>query len=208
MNDIAEIIARLADEHNNAVCELDYTSPYELLVAVILSAQCTDKRVNLVTPKLFEKYNNPYAMADINESDLIPYIRTCGFYNNKASAIIQCARSIVENFDGQVPSNINDLMTLRGVGRKTANVVYSVAFGGQAIAVDTHVFRVSNRLGIASSTNVLEVERQLMAVVPEEEWSRFHHLLIHHGRYTCMARKPNCESCSVSSMCKTYNNMI
>ncbi len=203
--DIEVLIDRLACEHSNAVCELDYTTPFELLVAVILSAQCTDKRVNIVTPKLFECYNTPYAIADISVGELIPFIRTCGFYNNKAVAIIECARSIVENFDGVVPDNVDDLMTLRGVGRKTANVVYSVAFGGQAIAVDTHVFRVSNRIGIASSTKVLEVEKQLMLAVPPNEWSRFHHLLIHHGRYTCTARRPNCENCSVADMCKTYN---
>ncbi len=206
-NDILLIIERLSSEHADAVCELDYTTPYELLVAVILSAQCTDKRVNLVTPKLFKDYNNPYTMANISVSDLIPYIRTCGFFNNKATAIVECARSIVDDFDGQVPNNIDDLMSLRGVGRKTANVVYSVAFGGQAIAVDTHVFRVSNRLGIANSTKVLEVEKQLMQVVPHSEWTRFHHLLIHHGRYTCTARKPNCDNCSVVDLCLANKTM-
>ena len=206
-NDILLIIDRLSNEHAEAVCELDYTTPYELLVAVMLSAQCTDKRVNLVTPKLFLDYNNPYMMANITADDLIPYIRSCGFFNNKAAAIIDCARSIVENFDGQVPDNIDDLMSLSGVGRKTANVVYSVAFGGQAIAVDTHVFRVSNRLGIAKSSKVLEVEKQLMEVVPHSEWTRFHHLLIHHGRYTCHARKPNCDNCSVCDLCRANGNI-
>jgi len=202
---IQTLIARLSAEHPNPICELDYNSPFELLVAVILSAQCTDKRVNLVTPKLFAECNTPIAIAMMTESELIPYIRTCGFYNNKSRAIIESARSIVEDYDGLVPSTIAELMTLTGVGRKTANVIYSVAFGGQAIAVDTHVFRVSNRIGLAHSSNVLEVERQLNLIIPESEWTKMHHLLIHHGRYTCKSRNPQCMDCSIADMCDHFN---
>lgn len=205
IDNIDLLIKRLEAEQPNAVCELNFNTPYELLVAVILSAQCTDKRVNSVTKVLFEKYNTPEQFASLSVEELIPYIHSCGFYNNKAKSIISSARSIMDDFDGKVPDNIDDLMKLAGVGRKTANVVYAVAFGGQAIAVDTHVFRVSNRIGLAKADNVLDTEKQLMEAIPRDEWSKVHHLLIHHGRYMCTARAPKCNDCMISDMCETFN---
>lgn len=181
--------------HPTAECELTYGTPYELLVSVILSAQCTDKRVNEVTPALFAWCNTPEAMAQKTEEELIPYIRTCGFFNNKARNIIACSRSLVARFGGVVPSTVEELVTLEGVGRKTANVVYAVAFGGEAIPVDTHVFRLAHRLGLSEANTPEGVERDLNRLVPEENWSEFHHLLIHHGRYVCKARKPDCAQC-------------
>lgn len=200
--DIDEMIKRLEVEHPNAVCELNHSSVFELLVAVTLSAQCTDKRVNMVTEKLFKVYNTPEQFANMDIDELISYIRPCGFFNNKAKAIIESSRSIVNDFNGQVPDNIPDLMKLKGVGRKTANVVYSVGFGGDAFAVDTHVFRVSNRIGLVHERNVENTEEALMELVPQEKWVKLHHLLIHHGRYTCKARVPMCNECLIADMCE------
>ena len=202
---VCEILNRLEVMHPDAECELNYNTPFELLVAVILSAQCTDKRVNQVTQKLFQVYNTPEQFASLGEEELIEFIFTCGFYRNKARNIILASRDIVEKFGGQVPRDIENLMTLAGVGKKTANVVYSVAFGGQAIAVDTHVLRLSNRIGFCDSNDPLKVEQALMQILPKESWSRAHHLLIHHGRYTCSARNPQCSECLISEYCKYYN---
>ncbi|MGN0771102.1 MAG: endonuclease III [Christensenellales bacterium] len=201
-NEIDELIELLDRQHPEAECELKFNSVYELLVAVILSAQCTDKRVNMVTKKLFEKVNNPYQMSQLAPEELEKDIYSCGFYHNKAKNIIACSKDIVARFDGQVPSNIDDLMSLAGVGRKTANVVYAVGFGGNAIAVDTHVLRLSNRLGLADSDNPLVVEKSLMQAVPEKNWSHLHHLLIHHGRYVCSSQKPKCDECLIKKYCK------
>ncbi len=203
--EVCEILNRLEVMHPDAECELNYNTPFELLVAVILSAQCTDKRVNQVTQKLFQVYNTPEQFASRGEEELIEFIFTCGFYRNKARNIILASRDIVEKFGGQVPRDIENLMTLAGVGKKTANVVYSVAFGGQAIAVDTHVLRLSNRIGFCDSNDPLKVEQALMQILPKESWSRAHHLLIHHGRYTCSARNPQCSECLISEYCKYYN---
>ncbi len=189
----------------NAKCELDYSTPYELLIAVILSAQCTDKRVNLVTPRLFAYCNDPFEMASKTVDDIIPYIRSCGFYNNKAKAIIEASKDIVNVYNGDVPRTIEELEKLSGVGRKTANVVYSEAFHGPAIAVDTHVFRVSKRLGLSDGKNPLQCEKQLNTLIPREKWSRSHHLLIFLGRYCCKAQKPNCNDCHLRELCKNYN---
>ena len=197
--EITLTIEELHRMHPTAECELDYGTPYELLISVILSAQCTDKRVNEVTPALFAWCNTPEAMAEKTVEELIPYIRSCGFYNNKAKNIIACSRSLVDRFGGVVPSTVEELVTLEGVGRKTANVVFAVAFGGEAIPVDTHVFRLAHRLGLSDATTPEGVERDLNRQIPEAEWSRFHHLLIHHGRYVCKARHPLCSECSVSS---------
>lgn len=199
--EVRQLIEALREEHPNAVCELNFNSTFELLVAVILSAQCTDKRVNIVTEKLFKKYNTPAQFATMDIQELEKMIYSCGFYHNKAKNIISCAKDIVDRFDGVVPNEIDQLVTLAGVGRKTANVVYAVGFGGQAIAVDTHVLRVSNRLGLASSTNPLVVEKFLMKVIPKENWSEFHHLLIHHGRYTCSSQRPKCDECKIQKYC-------
>ena len=203
--EVADIIAKLEVMHPNAECELNYSSPFELLVAVILSAQCTDKRVNQVTEKLFKVYNTPLQFAELSEEELIEYIFTCGFYRNKARNIISASQDIVTKFGGEVPNDIDSLLTLAGVGRKTANVVYSVAFGGQAIAVDTHVLRLSNRIGFCDSDDPIMVERALMQILPKEVWAHAHHLLIHHGRYTCSARNPQCSQCLINEYCKHFN---
>ncbi len=203
--EIAIILERLEQLHPDSVCELNYRTPFELLVAVILSAQCTDKRVNQVTEKLFKIYNTPSDFAQLSEEELRPYIFSCGFYRNKARNIISASCDILEKFGGEVPGDIQSLMTLAGVGKKTANVVYSVAFGGQAIAVDTHVLRLSNRIGFCDSDNPLKVEKALSQIIPEEKWSHTHHLLIHHGRYTCAARNPDCGNCNICEFCEFFN---
>lgn len=204
MNNCKQILEQLQRDFPNAQSELNFNNPYELIVAVILSAQCTDKRVNQVTPKLFELAPTPQALADMPLDLLEDTIRSCGFYHNKAKHLRSMAADVVSKYGGQVPSNLADLQTLAGVGRKTANVVYAVAFGGQAIAVDTHVFRVANRLGIATATNVLDTEKQLMAVIPQERWADSHHHILLHGRYVCKAQKPNCAGCSVSRWCRYF----
>ena len=185
----------------NPECELNFNNVFELLVAVILSAQCTDKRVNQVTSSLFKKYKAPKDFAYANKEDLENDIKSCGFYHNKAKNIISASKDIIEKFNGQVPSNIDDLMSLAGVGKKTANVVYAVGFGGDAIAVDTHVFRVSNRLGIISK-NPLDCEIKLQKLIPKQKWSSVHHQLVLFGRYFCKAIKPMCANCELFDICK------
>ena len=181
---------------------LKFRTPYELLIAVILSAQCTDERVNKVTKVLFEKYDTPEKMLTLSQTELEKYIFSCGFYRMKAEHILSASADIINKFGGKVPDNLDDLQSLAGVGRKTANVVYSVAFHGNAIAVDTHVFRVSNRLGLASAKDVLNVEKQLMAIIDEKDWSRSHHYLIYLGRSFCKSQSPNCKECPVSALCE------
>lgn len=185
-------------------CELKFNSKFELLVSVILSAQCTDKRVNMVTSELFKKYNTPKDFAGLKQEELENMIKSCGFYHNKAKNIISCSKDILERFNGNVPNNVDDLMSLAGVGKKTANVVFSVGFGGDAIAVDTHVFRVSNRLGIKSK-NPLECEAKLQKLVPKQNWSKVHHQMVLFGRYNCKAIKPNCKECELVNICEYYN---
>ncbi len=202
--EIKDMLDKLEQMHPQAECELEYGTPFQLLVAVILSAQCTDKRVNLVTQKLFKIYPTPEDFAELEEEQLAPYIFSCGFYRNKAKNIISASRDIMTKFGGEVPSTIEELMTLAGAGKKTANVVYSVAFGGDAIAVDTHVLRLANRIGFCDSDDPLKVEKALMQAIPKEQWSHAHHLLIHHGRYTCFSRKPNCGECRICDYCKFY----
>lgn len=180
---------------------LEFSTPYELLVAVILSAQCTDERVNKITRKLFEKYNTPEKMLTLNQEQLEKYIFSCGLYKSKAEHILSASFDIVNKFNGQVPSTLEELKTLAGVGRKTANVVYSVAFKGNAIAVDTHVFRVSNRIGLVKAENVLKTELGLMKILDENDWSRAHHYLIYLGRSFCKAAKPDCENCPIKEDC-------
>lgn len=200
--DINLLLDTLRAEFPDAKCELNYTTPFELLVAVILSAQCTDKRVNAVTPALFEFCNTAFGMSKLTETDIIPFIRSCGFFNNKAKSIIKCSKELVEKYNGEVPSNRDFLEKLSGVGRKTANVVYSEAFGGQAIAVDTHVFRVSNRIGLVNTNTPEQTEKALNEIIPKECWSETHHLLIFLGRYKCKAIKPSCSDCRLKTMCK------
>jgi len=200
--EVLETVKILLEEYPDSTPALKYTTPFELLVAVILSAQCTDERVNKVTAELFKRANTPEQFAKMEQEELQRYIFSCGFYRDKASHIISSSKDIIEKFNGQVPSSLDELQTLKGVGRKTANVVYSVAFGGDAIAVDTHVFRVSNRLGLANAKTPLDTENQLMAVLPKEKWSHMHHAIIFHGRRICSARKPKCDICEIKSLCK------
>ena len=181
---------------------LKYSSAYELLIAVILSAQCTDERVNRVTAKLFEKYNTPEKMLNLKKEELEKYIFSCGLYKTKAKNILSASKDIIEKFGGQVPNNLKDLQSLAGVGRKTANVVYSVAFGGDAIAVDTHVFRVANRIGLSKASTPLGVEKALMNILDKKDWSSSHHFLIYLGRNQCKSQKPKCESCSIKCLCE------
>ena len=188
--------------------ELVYVDPFELLVAVILSAQCTDERVNKVTPALFEAYPDAASMAKAEPEHVFPFVRSVTYPNNKSKHLVGAARMIVSDFDGLVPDDVPDLVKLPGVGRKTAQVVVSVVFDRDALPVDTHVFRVSNRIGLtADAPTPLAVERQLTAAIPQSEWSEAHHLLILHGRYTCLARKPDCNSCAVSPSCVYYERL-
>lgn len=205
-NKALRIVDILTLEYPNPIPALKFSSDFELLVAVILSAQCTDERVNKVTEKLFKVANTPQKMAQISQEELERYIFSCGLYRSKASHIISASKDIVEKFGGQVPSTLAELQSLAGVGRKTANVVYSVAFGGEAIAVDTHVFRVSKRIGFSKDSKTpLDTEKRLMAVLPREKWSHMHHAIIFHGRQVCSARNPKCDLCVLNELCE-YNN--
>ncbi len=204
MSDINEILQELGKLYPDASPALKFRSPYELLVAVILSAQCTDERVNKVTDVLFKEHNTPATMLELTQSELEKYIFSCGFYHNKAAHILSASRDIIDKFGGEVPATLEQLQTLAGVGRKTANVVYSVAFGGDAIAVDTHVFRVSNRLGIASGNTPEKVEKGLCEALPKEIWSKAHHYLIYHGRQVCHSQRPSCPTCTLKNYCEYY----
>lgn len=185
--------------------ELAYDSPFHLLLAVILSAQCTDKRVNIVTPPLFEAFPDPYSLAASDEETIYGYIKSVSFPNNKARHILNAARMLVNEFGGEMPSDIDNLMKLPGVGRKTANVMLAVVWNKSAMAVDTHVFRVSNRIGLTNnSKNPLSTEKTLVKHIPEDLLPKAHHWLILHGRYVCKARKPDCPDCPVKDYCKTY----
>ena len=201
----SKILETLAELYPNAAPALKYNSPYELLVAVILSAQCTDERVNKVTAELFKYHNTPRTMLELTQEELEKYIFSCGFYRNKAAHILSASRDILEKYGGEVPDGHEQLKTLAGVGQKTANVVYSVAFGGDAIAVDTHVFRVSNRLGIAKGKTPEKVEEGLKAAIPQNLWSKAHHYLIYHGRRVCHSQRPDCANCTLKDWCEFYN---
>lgn len=199
-------LAELEKLYPDAKPALAFKTPYELLVAVVLSAQCTDERVNKVTSVLFEKYSTPQAMLTLSQKELEKYIFSCGFYRMKAEHILSASKDIIEKFGGEVPSTVEELMSLAGVGKKTANVVYSVAFGGAAIAVDTHVFRVSNRLGLAKGKTPEEVEKGLNKAIPKEDWAKAHHWLIYHGRRVCHSQRPNCTECTLRAFCDFAKN--
>ena len=199
---VKEVLDRLATEYPDAECALNHKNTYELIIAVALSAQTTDKSVNKVSPALFEAYPTAEALAEASQEDVIELIKTIGMYKTKSKNIIQLAKQLCERFDGKVPDNYDDLVTLPGVGRKTANVVLSVGFGVQRIAVDTHVFRVTNRIGLASEKDVLKTELALMELLPEYRWSEAHHSLIFHGRNCCSARKPECDRCVIEELCE------
>ena len=185
--------------------ELSYDTPFHLLLAVILSAQCTDKRVNMVTPALFEAFPDAATLAASNPETVFEYIRSVSYPNNKTRSLLGAARTIVDEFGGEIPDNIDDLMRIPGVGRKTANVMLAVVWNRAAMAVDTHVFRVSERIGLTTGSKTpLETERALVANIPEEQIPMAHHWLILHGRYTCKARKPDCLNCTLTEVCRYY----
>lgn len=186
---------------------LNFQNPFELLVSTILAAQCTDARVNMVTPALFRDYPDAFAMAGAEPEDIYPYVKSCGF-SAKAKNIVLASRKIVSDHAGIVPSDMEDLVALPGVGRKTANVVRAFGFGLPAIPVDTHVLRVSNRLGLASALTPEETEKQLMALIPEENWSDAHHWMLYHGRYVCHSQKPECERCRLKELCLAANTQM
>jgi endonuclease-3 len=198
---IENILNELAKAYPEAKCGLNYRNPFELLVATILSAQTTDERVNKVTERLFYLYPSPKEIALAPLSALENEVRELGLFRNKAKHLKEMAQQLLQRFNGEVPSNLVDLTSLPGVGRKTANVVLSNAFNVPAIAVDTHVFRVSGRLGLSFGNTPWQVEQDLMAIIPKDKWSQAHHWLIHHGRKQCLARRPLCESCSLNPYC-------
>ncbi|RVU25544.1 endonuclease III [Sandaracinomonas limnophila] len=202
----AELVNHFSTHFPEAETELHYSNPFELLVAVVLSAQCTDKRINQVTPKLFERFPNPQALADSSVDEIFSYIRSVSYPNNKAKHLLGLGQKLVDQFEGEVPSTIEDLQTLPGVGRKTANVIVSVIYNQPAMAVDTHVFRVSHRLGLVPKTakTPLLVEKALVKHLPEEIIPKAHHWLILHGRYVCLARSPKCESCKITTFCQYF----
>lgn len=195
----------LAEAYPDAKPALEYRSPFELLVSTMLAAQCTDRQVNKCTRVLYAKYNTPEQFAALTDEELKPYIHSCGFFNTKGKNIIAMSKILTAQYGGQVPADRDVLTTLPGVGRKTANVVVSNAFGIPAIAVDTHVFRVTNRIGLADAKNVEKTEEQLMEHIPREDWSAAHHWLIYHGRQVCDAKKPRCADCCVACVCDAFH---
>ena len=199
---IAAILKALDEAYPDAVCALHHRSPWELLVATILSAQCTDVRVNMVTPELFKRFPTPAAMAKAELPELIEIIRTTGFFNNKAKSIKGAAQAIVERFGGTVPETLAELITVPGAARKTANVVLGVSFGkAEGVVVDTHVFRIAHRLDLTKSDTAEKVEQDLMRIIPRDHWIRFSHQVIHHGRQVCIARGPKCDKCNLEQLC-------
>ncbi|MBQ4505918.1 MAG: endonuclease III [Firmicutes bacterium] len=201
-DETAEAVELILREYPEAGCALDFGSVFQLLVAVVLSAQTTDVSVNKVTPELFEKAPDPAAMAALDPKEIEEIIHSIGMYRTKAANISKLSKDLLERFDGEVPSDMEELMSLPGVGRKTANVVMAEAFGKQAIAVDTHVFRLAGRIGFADEKDAEHTELALMRVLPEEHWTELHHALIWHGRRVCSARSPRCEDCCLSGVCK------
>lgn len=188
-----------------AETELHFENPYQLLVAVILSAQCTDKRVNMITPPLFEAYPTPQALAEATTDEIFQYIKSCSYPNNKSKSLSGMAKKLVEDFGGEVPSDMDSLLTLPGVGRKTANVILAVVYNQSTMAVDTHVFRVSERIGLTTNSKTpLATEKALVKNIPSELIPKAHHWLILHGRYVCKARRPDCLNCGLTSVCRYY----
>lgn len=206
--EIERVIEILMDLYPDAKAELNYSNPFELLIATILSAQCTDVQVNKTTEELFKELKTPEDYLKLSIEELGERIRSCGFYRTKSKNILATCKLLIEKFDGKVPDTLEELMSLPGVGRKTANVVLSNAFLKPAIAVDTHVFRVSNRIGLADSKNVLDTEKDLMENIRKEMWSKAHHLLIFHGRRICKARRPLCHKCPLTDYCFYYKEEL
>ena len=202
-----QFVTHFAAKQPDAETELIYNNPYQLLVAVILSAQCTDKRINQVTPALFQRFPDARALADVTPDIVFDYIRSVSYPNNKAKHLVGMAKMLVNDFNSQVPSDIKELQKLPGVGRKTANVIASVVYNAPAMAVDTHVFRVSRRIGLTNGKTVLAVEKDLVKNLPEELIYIAHHWLILHGRYVCVARSPKCSSCEITHLCRYYERI-
>jgi len=201
---VEAILKGLDEAYPDAVCALDHRSPWELLVATILSAQCTDVRVNMVTPELFRRFPTPAAMAKAKLTELENLIRTTGFFSNKAKSILGAAKKITEEFGGQVPQTLAELITVPGAARKTANVVLGVSFGkAEGVVVDTHVFRISRRLELAKGDTAQKVEQELMSVLPQDRWISYSHQVIHHGRQVCIARNPKCDKCNLETVCRS-----
>lgn len=205
---IDKVLYLLSQEYSQATSMLDFETPFQLLIATILSAQCTDERVNKVTKSLFKNCNTPEEILTLSKEELHGYIKSCGLANTKSRNILLTCHILIEDYDGKVPDTMEDLITLPGVGRKTANVVLSNAFNIPAIAVDTHVFRVSNRLDIGKGNNVIETEKELMKNIPKDLWSQAHHWLIYHGRQVCKARNPKCDRCFLRDYCKYYKSEV
>lgn len=203
--DAKKIVENLKNKYPDATCSLDFKTPFEMVVAVMLSAQCTDERVNKTTPSIFSKYSTPEDFANIDIKELEELIHPCGFYKNKAKNIKACAEMIVEKFNGQVPKSMEELVTLPGVGRKSANVVMLEAFGeAKGIAVDTHCKRISNKMGLSKETEPEKIEQDLLKFFNKEDYKDINHLLVWHGRKICIARKPNCIDCPVKEYCDEY----
>ena len=204
--DIDNFVKILKETYPDATCSLDFKTPFQIVVAVMLSAQCTDERVNKTTPALFERCRTIQDFADIDIKELEDIIHPCGFYKNKAKNIKLCAKQVIENFDGVVPQNMEDLLTLAGVGRKSANVILLEAFGiANGIAVDTHAKRVSNRVGLSHEKDPEKIEQDLLKIFPKKYLKDINHLFVWHGRKTCDSRKPNCEQCTVREYCEYFS---
>lgn len=197
-------VSHFAERQPDAETELHYDNPYQLLVAVILSAQCTDKRINQVTPALFQRFPNAKALSEVTPDLVFDYIRSVSYPNNKAKHLVGMATMLLNDFNNEVPSDVNELQKMPGVGRKTANVIASVIYNAPAMAVDTHVFRLANRIGLSSGKTPLAVEKELVKYLPEESIHIAHHWLILHGRYVCVARSPKCSICDITSFCKYF----
>lgn len=204
--DVVKVLDILKETYPEAGCALDYGNRFQLLISVVLSAQTTDKSVNKVTPLLFSKYPDPVSLASADETDVQEIIRTIGMYRTKAKNIIALSGKLALEFNGQVPGTMEELMSLPGVGRKTSNVVLAEGFGEQRIAVDTHVFRVSNRIGLAHEKDVLSTEEALMKAIPSERWTEAHHLLIFHGRRICSSQRPKCDTCPINEYCNWFKH--
>lgn len=198
-------VAHFSAKQPDAETELHYNNPYQLLVAVILSAQCTDKRINQVTPSLFQRFPDAKALADVTPDIVFDYIRSVSYPNNKAKHLVGMAKMLLNDFNNEVPSDIDQLQKMPGVGRKTANVIASVIYNAPAMAVDTHVFRVSRRIGLSSGKTPLAVEKELVKNLPQETIHVAHHWLILHGRYVCLARSPKCSICEITNICKYFH---
>ena len=204
-----KIIEILKEYYPDCRCSLDFTTPFEMMIAVMLSAQCTDERVNKTTPYLFEKYNTPESLANIDIKELEKIIHPCGFYRNKAKNIKECSKKLLNEFDGIVPEDIDLLQTLPGVGRKSANVIMLEAFQNPVgIAVDTHAKRISNKVGFSNQADPEKIEQDLLKVIPKKYYYDVNHLLVWHGRNICIARKPQCEKCPINTYCNSYKNVV